>query len=202
ESGVRSQGSEFKTQDPRLWTHDSCVVGTDFCEEMLRLAIAKIKNKCRGRFQTYPYNSGNRIKFIKADTLHLPFPDNTFQVSTVAFGIRNVADLELGIREMTRVISPGGRVVILEFAEPENKVFRLLYDFYFHKILPIIGRLISASKIDAYTYLPSSVQTFPNRWQLKAVMESCGLEDVKIYPRTFGIVNVHVGKKPRLTHLF
>ncbi len=166
------------------------VVGTDFCEEMLRLAIPKIRNN-----EWHRHLACGRIKFVQADTLHLPFPDGSFQVSTVAFGIRNVADLELGIKEMTRVISPGGRVVILEFSEPENRVFRWLYDFYFHKILPKIGRLISASKIDAYTYLPSSVQTFPNRWQLKAVMESCGLEDVKIYPRTFGIVNIHVGKK-------
>ncbi len=211
ESGVRSQESTpslsppsqggdkgrvgLRAQDSRLMTHDSYVVGTDFCEEMLRLAIPKIRNN-----KWHRHLACGRIKFVEADTLRLPFPDGSFQVSTVAFGIRNVADLEMGIKEMTRVISPGGRVVILEFAEPENKVFRWLYDFYFHKILPIIGRLISASKIDAYTYLPSSVQTFPNRWQLKAVMESCGLEDVKIYPRTFGIVNVHVGKKPYHEH--
>lgn len=170
------------------------VVGTDFCHEMLKLAIPKIRNN----------GSGNRIKFVEADTLRLPFHDCSFQVSTVAFGIRNVADLKVGIREMTRVISPGGRVVILEFAEPEDKIFRWFYDIYFHKILPVIGRLISARKlvlseanaIDAYAYLPNSVQIFPNRWQLKTVMESCGLEDIKIYLITFGIVSIYVGKKP------
>jgi demethylmenaquinone methyltransferase/2-methoxy-6-polyprenyl-1,4-benzoquinol methylase len=97
---------------------------------------------------------------------------------------------------MARVISPGGRVVILEFAKPENKVFKWFYDLYFHKILPVIGRFFSASDIDAYTYLPGSVQAFPNGQELKALMETCVLEDVKIYPRTFGIVNILVGKKP------
>lgn len=167
------------------------VVGTDFCHEMLKLAIPKIRNNGWHR-----HLACGRIKFVEADTLRLPFHDCSFQVSTVAFGIRNVADLKVGIREMTRVISPGGRVVILEFAEPEDKIFRWFYDIYFHKILPVIGRLISASKIDAYAYLPNSVQIFPNRWQLKAVMESCGLEDIKIYLITFGIVSIYVGKKP------
>lgn len=181
-------------------SHHTFVVGTDFCEEMLRLAIPKIRNNGWHR-----HPACGCIKFVEADTLHLPFVDGSFQVSAVAFGIRNVADLGMGIREMARVISPGGRVVILEFAEPENRVFRWVYDFYFYKILPVIGRLISTSRTDisvcpnAYTYLPSSVMAFPNKWQLRAVMESCGLEDVKIYPRTFGIVNILVGKKPNST---
>jgi demethylmenaquinone methyltransferase/2-methoxy-6-polyprenyl-1,4-benzoquinol methylase len=192
ESGVGSQESKTKTQDSELRTQDSYVVGTDFCEEMLRLAIPKLRVGSR---ELGVGSQDSRLKFIEADTLYLPFADGSFQVSAVAFGIRNVADLGMGIREMARVISPGGRVVILEFAKPENKVFKWFYDLYFHKILPVIGRFFSASDIDAYTYLPGSVQAFPNGQELKALMETCVLEDVKIYPRTFGIVNILVGKK-------
>ena len=162
------------------------VIGSDFCHEMVRLADIKLKKR----------NLSDKIRVIEADTLHLPFQDNYFQVSAVAFGIRNVADLRAGITEMMRITAPGGRVVILEFSQPINPVFKAIYYFYFKKILPFIGRLISRSKYNAYSYLPSSVLNFPDRYGLKAQMESCGLEDVKIYSRTLGIVTIHVGTKP------
>lgn len=162
------------------------VIGSDFCHEMVRLADHKLNKR----------NLSDKIKVIEADTLHLPFQDNYFQVSAVAFGIRNVSDLRAGITEMMRITAPCGRVVILEFSQPTNPAFKAIYYFYFKKILPSIGKLISRSKYNAYSYLPSSVLNFPDRYGLRAQMESCGLEDVKIYSRTLGIVTIHVGQKP------
>ena len=161
------------------------VIGSDFCFEMLVIGDQKGERR----------NRGTRTNFLSADTLALPFLDNTFDVVSVGFGIRNVSDVELGIREMTRVAAPGGRVVILEFTQPVNPLFRRLYYFYFTKILPFIGNRISGSEDDAYGYLPRSVMKFPDCETLKAVMEQCGLLDVRFYRKTFGIVAIHVGKK-------
>jgi demethylmenaquinone methyltransferase / 2-methoxy-6-polyprenyl-1,4-benzoquinol methylase len=176
----------------KLLNGKGLVVGSDYCHDMLRYGLPKIKKR----------HLEDKIKLIEADTLHLPFSDNTFEVSTVAFGIRNVADLEAGIKEMRRVVRPNGRVVILEFSQPTNFLFRRIYFFYFTKILPVIGKLISRSsvpprcKFDAYAYLPHSVVAFPDKLGLKRKMESCGLEDVKFFTRTLGIVTIHIGKKP------
>lgn len=162
------------------------VIGSDFCHEMLKLAYNKLKEK----------NLSEKIDVLGADTLHLPFQDNSFQVSAVAFGIRNVADLRAGITEMMRITAPDGRIVILEFSQPTNHIFKAIYYFYFKQILPFIGKLISRSKYNAYAYLPDSVLKFPDRNRLKSLMELCGLEDVEMYSRTLGIVTVHVGRKP------
>jgi demethylmenaquinone methyltransferase/2-methoxy-6-polyprenyl-1,4-benzoquinol methylase len=162
------------------------VVGSDYCHDMLRYGLPKIKKR----------HLENKIKLIEADTLQLPFRNNAFEISTVAFGIRNVADLDAGIKEMGRVVGPNGRVVILEFSQPTNFLFRRIYFFYFTRILPMIGRLISKSKIDAYTYLPQSVLAFPDKLSLKKRMEACGLKDVKFFTRTLGIVTIHIGRKP------
>jgi len=161
------------------------VIASDFCFEMLVIGDEKVERKERG----------TGTNFLAADTLILPFLDDTFDVVSVGFGIRNVSDLEMGIREMVRVAAPGGRVVILEFTQPVNPLFRSLYYFYFTKILPFVGNLISRSKDDAYGYLPRSVMKFPNCDALKAVMEQCGLTDVQFHRKTFGIVSIHVGKK-------
>lgn len=165
------------------------VIGSDFCFEMLVIGDQKLQ-------QPVGAVSNCTTSFLAADTLILPFLDNTFDVVSVGFGIRNVTDLEMGIREMTRVAAPGGRVVILEFTQPVNPLFRSLYYFYFTKILPFVGNLISRNKDDAYGYLPRSVMEFPNCDALKTVMEQCGLTDVQYYRKTFGIVAIHVGKKP------
>ncbi len=166
------------------------VIGSDFCFEMLVIGDQKLQ-------QPVGAVSNRTTNFLAADTLILPFLDNTFDVVSVGFGIRNVSDLEMGIREMTRVVAPGGRVAILEFTQPTNPLFRGLYYFYFTKILPFVGNLISRSKDDAYGYLPRSVMKFPNCDALKAEMEQCGLTDVQFHRKTFGIVAIHVGKKPR-----
>lgn len=170
----------------KLLNGNGLVVGSDYCHDMLRYGLPKIKKR----------HLENKIKLIEADTLQLPFRDNSFDISTVAFGIRNVADLEAGIKEMRRVVGPDGRVVILEFSQPTNFIFRRIYFLYFTRILPMIGRLVSKSRIDAYTYLPQSVLAFPDKLSLKKKMEECGLEDVRFFTRTLGIVTIHIGKKP------
>ncbi len=161
------------------------VVGTDFCFEMLAVGKKKVEKRTR---------SGGFLP-VEADTLELPFAANTFDVVSVGFGIRNVVDLEGGIREMSRVLVSGGRMVILEFTQPKNQVFRALYYFYFTKVLPFVGNLVSKSRDDAYGYLPKSVLRFPNCEELKTIMASCGLDDVVFYRKTFGIVAVHLGSK-------
>ena len=166
------------------------VIGSDFCFEMLVIGDQKLQQPVGA-----VYN--RTTNFLTADTLILPFLDDTFDVVSVGFGIRNVSDLEMGIREMTRVATPGGRVVILEFTQPTNPLFRGLYYFYFTKILPFVGNLISRNKDDAYGYLPRSVMKFPNCDALKGVMEQCGLTDVRFHRKTFGIVAIHVGKKSK-----
>jgi len=161
------------------------VIGTDFCNEMLVVSKAKVDEQ------------GIADKFlpIAADTLNLPFANNSFDVVSVGFGIRNVIDLKKGIQEMMRVATPGGRVAILEFSQPENHLFKSIYYLYFKKILPLIGNIISKNSDDAYGYLPGSVMRFPDRRRLKEIMEECGLKDVKIHAKTFGIVTIHLGRK-------
>lgn len=166
-------------------TDNTAVIGTDFVYEML--AVGKDKVIQQGR--------ANAFIPIEADTLELPFADNTFDIVSVGFGIRNVADLELGIREMYRVATPNGRVAILEFTQPTTPLFRHMYYFYFRVLLPSIGNLISRNRDNAYGYLPNSVMQFPNCEQLKAIMETCGLTDVRFYRKTLGIVAIHIGTK-------
>jgi demethylmenaquinone methyltransferase/2-methoxy-6-polyprenyl-1,4-benzoquinol methylase len=159
------------------------VVGTDFCEAMVRLGVPKMDGVAA------PVGLG------VADTLRLPFRDDQFDAVTVGFGIRNVADLRAGIREMARVARPGGRVAILEFTQPGNLLFRFVYYVYFLILLPILGNLVSGGKRNAYGYLPRSVLTFPDRERLRRTCEEEGLREVRVLARTFGIITVHVGTK-------
>ena len=177
------------------------VIASDFCFEMLVIGDQKVKtgsleDRKIGHPSFHPSILPSIPCFLAADTLTLPFLDNTFDVVSVGFGIRNVSDLEMGIREMTRVAAPGGRVVILEFTQPVNPLFRSLYYFYFTRVLPFLGNLISRNKDDAYGYLPRSVMKFPDCNALKTVMAQCGLTDVRYQRKTFGIVAIHIGKKP------
>jgi demethylmenaquinone methyltransferase/2-methoxy-6-polyprenyl-1,4-benzoquinol methylase len=136
-----------------------------------------------------------RVGAAAGDTLRLPYPSNRFGAVSVAFGIRNVADLRGGIGEMMRVARPGGRVVILEFTTPANPVFRAIYLFYFMLVLPFIGNLVSGSGDNAYGYLPRSVMNFPSRERLAEIMREEGLADVRTHDLSMGIVNVFVGTK-------
>ena len=162
------------------------IVGTDFCMPMLLPA----RKKAAAR------RASERVRFVEADTQNLPFPDDHFQLVTVAFGLRNVTDTDRGLAEMVRVARPGGRVAILEFSRPRNWFFGGLYAFYFKRVLPFVGQLVSRSRDQAYNYLPASVMQFPDGEALAAKLRQHGLTDVSWRPFTFGIATLYVGTKP------
>lgn len=161
------------------------IVGTDFCHPML---VPARRKAARGR-------ASDRITFLEADTQQLPLPSDTFQIVSVAFGLRNVTDTNRGLAEMVRVAKPGGRVAILEFSRPKG-VIGSLYRFYFRHVLPKVGQLVSRSKDRAYDYLPASVMEFPDGESLAALMRGHGLTDVWFHPMTIGIATLYVGTKP------
>jgi len=161
------------------------VVLADFCPEMLRLAREKVRG---GRLNV-------AVRTCVADTTRLPFVDAQFDLSCVAFGMRNVVDRSVGLREMTRVVRRGGRVVVLEFSQPTKRWFRAVYYFYFLRILPVVGRVVSGTRMDAYGYLPRSVLAFSSPQDLRASMEGVGLVEVEVVPLMFGAVTVHIGRK-------
>jgi len=163
----------------------SKVTGVDFSEGMLERGKEKVRNE----------GLNDRIDIRFGDAIDLPFADNTFEGSTIAFGIRNVQDYKKGISEMSRVVRSGCRVVILEFTTVQSKIFKPVYTLYITKILPFIGELISGKK-GAYKYLPDSMLSFPVPEKLKSAMEEAGLQNVMYYKLTFGIVAVHVGTVP------
>ena len=159
------------------------IVGSDFTQGMLVLG--------RDKAAESPYS--DRILMVNAPCESMPHPDAIFDGITIAFGIRNVVDRQKGLNEMVRVLKPGGRAVILEFATPLNSFFRVVYHFYFLRVLPWLGGLISQRS--AYQYLPDSVMEFPDRESFKGMMEEAGFVDVKVHNLTGGIAAVHVGTK-------
>jgi demethylmenaquinone methyltransferase / 2-methoxy-6-polyprenyl-1,4-benzoquinol methylase len=134
------------------------------------------------------------IDFIEADVLSLPFADGTFDLVTTAFGFRNLANYTAGLAELHRVTRKGGFVAILEFAEPEGALFGRLFRFYFHRVLPRIGALVSGNA-QAYDYLPNSVSRFPRPVELAELMQSAGFADVSFARWTGGIVALHTGQR-------
>ena len=159
------------------------ITGIDFSAGMVEHGRTKI--------ECSPYR--DRISLQIAPCEEIPFPDDTFDAATIAFGIRNVVDRELGLREMLRVLKPGGRVVILEFSNPRSRVFKAAYNFYFHRILPLVAGLFSQQS--AYRYLPESVMEFPPQEEFKSLMEKAGFRQVTNRDLTFGISTVYVGLK-------
>ncbi len=153
------------------------VLGSDFCHPMLTAAKQK---------------AGAGSPFFEADALKLPIGDRAVDAITVAFGFRNLANYEAGLRELRRVLKPGGIAAILEFSQPPNPAFNALYGFYSKNILPRIGGLISGAS-DAYTYLPDSVRKFPDAPGLAAKMSDAGFRNVEFERMTFGIVALHTG---------
>ncbi|MEN6405161.1 MAG: bifunctional demethylmenaquinone methyltransferase/2-methoxy-6-polyprenyl-1,4-benzoquinol methylase UbiE [Thermoguttaceae bacterium] len=162
------------------------VFGTDFCEPMLAVG----REKCRRA------GAECGVTLIEADTLRLPFADNTFQIVSVAFGLRNLCDTDAGLREMTRVCRPDGRVAVLEFSTPQRWPIGPLYAWYFLKVLPRIGQALARNSQSAYNYLPQSVVQFPQGEALARRMEAAGLDRVRFHPLTFGIATLYVGEKP------
>ena len=159
------------------------ITGADFCKEMVDLGQLKAAQS--------PYAA--RIDFTVAPCEDLPFPNETFDSVTIAFGIRNVVDRKLGLAEMWRVLRPGGRMIILEFSTPRSQLFRQIYYFYFRRLLPVIGGLFST--YNAYKYLPDSVLEFPSHEEFAAMIEDAGFHSVHIKELTFGIASIYVGDK-------
>ncbi|MBN1395720.1 MAG: bifunctional demethylmenaquinone methyltransferase/2-methoxy-6-polyprenyl-1,4-benzoquinol methylase UbiE [Pirellulales bacterium] len=161
------------------------IVGTDFCLPMLEIG----RKKCRRA------GADPQISLIEADTLRLPFPDDVFQIVSVAFGLRNLSDTDAGLREMTRVCLPGGRVAVLEFSIPAAWPLGKLYGWYFHRLLPRIGQALARNSMSAYNYLPDSVAQFPQGKALAERMRAAGLTEVRCYRFTFGVASLYVGIK-------
>jgi demethylmenaquinone methyltransferase/2-methoxy-6-polyprenyl-1,4-benzoquinol methylase len=161
------------------------IIGADFCHEMLVRATEKAEQA----------GVGGRIRFVEADAQALPFPGDTFQLVTNAFGLRNVTDMDRGLAEMVRVLRPGGRVAVLEFSRPHNRLFGRLYSFYFRYVLPRLGQLLCRNRENAYKYLPESVLRFPDYEALVEKMQGHGLVEVRYVPFTFGVATLYVGVK-------
>lgn len=160
----------------------AAVYGTDFTHGMLKLAEQK--------------RSGRDVVFLEADTLSLPFPSDMFQVVSVAFGLRNVSGTVAGLREMTRVCQPGGKVIVLEFSLPDNRLLSRVYQWYFRNVLPRLGQLLVRNRQAAYEYLPQSVSEFPSGNALTKLMEEAGLVRTSFQKLTGGIATVYLGNKP------
>lgn len=158
------------------------VFGSDFCHPML---IEARRKTCLRALHA---------PLFEADSLALPLPDASLDLLTVAFGFRNLASYERGLKEMLRVLKPGGAAAILEFSRPPNRAFRAMYSFFSGTVLPWIGGLVSGS-LDAYSYLPESVRKFPDAGELAAQMQRAGFSRVDFRRMTFGIVALHLGTK-------
>lgn len=160
------------------------VIGVDISQGMLNVAKEKIKTQqLEGIFE---------VKL--GDSENLPFDDHSFDAVTVAFGVRNFENLKNGLSEIHRVLKPGGKAVILEFSNPKKFPIKQLYGFYSKTVIPALGKLISKDA-SAYTYLPESVEQFPDGEAFTSVMEASGFKTTKARPQTFGICTIYEGLK-------
>ncbi len=155
------------------------IVASDFARPMLVEGMDKVR--------------ASPIVPVCGDALRLPFPDDTFDRVMVAFGVRNLSDVAAGFAEFARVLRPGGRLVVLEFTTPPNRLMRGAYLFYFHRVLPLVGRIVSGHPW-AYTYLPESVKEFPGPGALATLLEEAGFAEAEWGYLTGGIAAIHVGK--------
>lgn len=161
------------------------IVAADFCPEMLEIGKEKAAK------QNTP-----SVSFVEADAQKLPFSDDTFQIVSVAFGLRNVSDTDQGIREMARVCDFGGHVAVLEFSMPTWQPMKAAYGFYFRNILPKIGQMLARNNSAAYEYLPTSVGEFPQGEKLCDKLRAAGLVNVRFHPMTGGVATLYIGEKP------
>lgn len=160
------------------------VIGVDISEGMLHVGRQKMINR----------KLDQKIELRSGDSENLPFEENKFDAVIVAFGVRNFEHLEKGLIEIFRVVKPGGKVVILEFSKPSHFPFKQLYNFYFKFVLPKIGRVISRDQT-AYTYLPESVQAFPDGKDFLKILSDIGYKNTACKPLTFGISSLYTGTK-------
>ncbi|BFM18343.1 bifunctional demethylmenaquinone methyltransferase/2-methoxy-6-polyprenyl-1,4-benzoquinol methylase UbiE [Maricurvus nonylphenolicus] len=169
----------------RLVGPEGLVVLADINESMLRVGRDRLTD--RGV-------SGNLV-VSQADAQYLPFPDNTFDCITIAFGLRNVTDKDMALRSMLRVLKPGGRLLVLEFSKPKSELLSKAYDQYSFKLLPFMGKLIT-DDADSYRYLAESIRMHPDQETLKDMMVDAGFANCTFHNMTGGIVALHKGVKP------
>lgn len=160
------------------------VTGVDISEGMLAMGRKKLEK----------LKLSHKIELLHGDSENLRFPDETFDAATVGFGVRNFEDLERGLTEIRRVLKPGAMLVVLEFSRPRKFPMRQLYNFYFKNILPGLGRLISSDK-SAYTYLPESVEVFPDGTDFERILGKVGFKETACKPLTFGISSIYTARK-------
>lgn len=158
--------------------------GVDMSEGMLSVGRAKISG----------LKLDDRVELKTGDAMSIPEADQTYDVATMSFGIRNVLNVTEALRDIHRVLKPGGRVLILEFSKPGNRLFQPVYFFYLRHILPLIGGLLSGD-IKAYRYLNKTIETFPSGEDFCAIMRTAGFVDVKANPLTFGIASIYQGDR-------
>jgi demethylmenaquinone methyltransferase / 2-methoxy-6-polyprenyl-1,4-benzoquinol methylase len=160
------------------------IVGVDISEGMLAVGRNKIQKR----------SLSNKIELKSGDSENLPFSDNNFDAVTVGFGVRNFENLQKGLREINRVMKPGGTLVILEFSRPKRFPVKQGYNFYFKFVLPKIGRWVSRDK-SAYTYLPESVEAFPDGDKFLAILRETGFKNTACKPLTFGVSSIYTAQK-------
>ena len=169
------------------WSSGTTIIGIDFCYDMLVRAKAKLSTS----------SDRDRIQMVLGDVMKLPFRDNTFDCVTIAFALRNVANVASAFREMARVTKLGGKVISLELTRPSSFLARALYYSYLMHIVSRVGGFISGSK-EAYAYLPESILEFPSPEEVKEIMQQAGLQKVETYRLTLGAATVHAGIKEGL----
>jgi demethylmenaquinone methyltransferase/2-methoxy-6-polyprenyl-1,4-benzoquinol methylase len=163
------------------------IVGADFCAPMLQIAREK---------QQRTDIPANRLTFLEADATLLPFEDDSFSLVTVGFGLRNVSDVGIGLREMLRVCKRGKSVGVLEFSKPTFPVLKQGYSFYFRHVLPRIGQFFAKNNSSAYEYLPESVSEFPSGGAFLDLMKRNGYVNPRQHVLTFGVASLYIGDKP------
>jgi demethylmenaquinone methyltransferase/2-methoxy-6-polyprenyl-1,4-benzoquinol methylase len=175
------------------------IIGLDFTPEMVELALRKAERK---QVHAAPFEGQSGVGeergmmfFGSGDAMAVPMADDSAALASVAFGLRNVADPERALREMVRLVRPGGKVLVLEFTRPRGRFFGRVYMFYFRHILPLLGRLVAAGAGDAYRYLPQSVEAFAGPEEMAARFRALGLRDVRAVALTFGVVHLYAGVK-------
>lgn len=161
-----------------------------------RVVLADINDSMLnvGRDKLTDLGVAGNVEYVQTDAQYLPFPDNTFDCITIAFGLRNVTDKALALRSMLRVLKPGGRLLVLEFSKPTNPIVEKLYDRYSFSLLPFMGKLV-ANDADSYRYLAESIRMHPDQDTLKHMMIDAGFEQCRYYNMTGGVVAVHKGSK-------
>lgn len=165
---------------------EGSLIGIDFCENMLDLAKLKMK-KLNGVLP-------REISFVPGDAKELHFPDNTFDIVTVAFGIRNIPDTTRALNEVRRVLKPGGRFVCLELTRPTKKWFLPIYEWYTFRVMPFIAKYV-VKKMTPYAYLPRSIEAFYPSEEFKKIMGQRGFANISAYPMTMGMVTIFTGEK-------